>query len=351
MNPPSLLYRARVWFILLGLGIVVAAVLTRPWTRSEKNDLTAPGTPASAAVPAETAETAETPVPAAPTPPDVPESTPNPPAPTAPAAAEVAPPLFQRIVLLGASVTAGFDASQPFGGPKTLQLRFANFVEAAVAGTHEPVATQANALLFMHTPEMMDKQITATLAAKPSLVIGIDALLWFCYGSGMTSEQRLARFETGLRQLERIDVPLVVGDLPDASKAVGGTLDKDQMPALAVIAQCNERLKTWAAGRKEVTLFSLARIMAAAQANEEISISGLTWEKGKSRDLLQEDWVHPTKQGLTALAIAVLDAAAASAHPPLSPVSVRHDLDMVFNGGVTRGELLTAHPKAVKPQN
>ena len=348
MNAPSLLYRARGWFIVLGLGIVAAVLVTRPWARSEKNELTAPVSAASVAAAPGTSETPLLAPPLAPTPPVVSESAPNP---ATPAEPEVAPPLFQRIILLGASVTAGFDPAQPFGGPKTLQLRFANFIEAAVAGTHEPVGTQANALLFMHTPEMMEKQITATLAAKPSLVIGIDALLWFCYGSGLTSEQRLARFETGLRQLERIDVPLVVGDLPDASKAVGGTLDKDQMPALAVIAKCNERLKIWAAGRKQVTLFSLARVMAAAQANEEISISGLTWEKGKSRDLLQEDWVHPTKQGLTALAIAVLDAAAANAHPPLPPASVCHDLDVVFNGGVTRGELLTSHPKVVKPQN
>ncbi len=263
-------------------------------------------------------------------------------------------PLFQRVVVLGASVTAGFDSTQPFGGPKTIQLRFANFVEGALASPHEPVMTEANVLLFTRTADIMDRQITATLVAKPSLVIAVDALFWFCYGANMNAEQRVALFDAGLHQLERIDAPMVVGDIPDASKAVGGMLDKNEVPDAKTIARCNERLKAWARSRKNVTLVSLSRIMAGAQANDALTVAGLSWEKGKSHDLLQGDELHPSTHGLAALAIASLDAAA-TANPPVPPASWRRDLEVVHSAGLARVQALSAprqkETKAAKAQN
>lgn len=236
-------------------------------------------------------------------------------------AQDAAPAIFQRIVLLGASATSGFDESELLGGPKTLQYRLANYVEAALIGTHEPVATQASAFVFMQAAEIMEKQVAATVAARPTLVIGVDAMFWFCYGAGVTPEQRVARFEAGLRLLERIDARLIVGDIPDASTAVGGILNKEDYPDPGAIERCNERLKTWAAGRKNVTVFPIARIMAAAVANEEVVLAGTTWAKGKSGALIRGDRLHPTRHGLAALAIAMLDAAG---KPVLGDVETVH---------------------------
>jgi hypothetical protein len=251
--------------------------------------------------------------------------------------APVAPPLFQRIAMLGASVTSGFEESEPLGGPKTPQYRFANYIEAAMIGTHEPVTTQATALLFLQAEEIMKNQVTATIAAKPTLVIGVDALFWFCYGAGMTEEQRTARFEAGLRQLERIEAPLVVGDIPDAPGAVGGILGKAELPEPRTIERCNERLKTWAPGRKNVTIFPIARIMAAAAANEEVVLADKTWEKGKSGALIRKDHLHPSRNALAALAIATLDAAARAASPSTPYDSLCRDVETVYAGGIARG--------------
>ena len=246
-------------------------------------------------------------------------------------AAEPAPLLFQRIVTLGASATSGFEESEPFGGPKTPQYRFANYLEAALVGAHEPVTTQASALLFLQAEAVMEKQVTDTIAAKPTLVIGLDALFWFCYGAGMSEAQRVARFEIGLKQLERIESPLVVGDIPDATAATGGMLGKEEMPARETIARCNERLKAWAAGRKDVTIFPLAKLMAGAAANEEVVIAGTTWEKGKSGALIRKDHLHPSRHGLAALAIATLEAVA-----PASPFC--RDLEKVYAAAIERAK-------------
>jgi hypothetical protein len=248
-------------------------------------------------------------------------------------AAEAAPPLFQRIVVLGASVGAGFDTTAPFGGPKTGQYRFAHYLDAAVAGTHEPVTTCANVMLFLNATEIMEKQVTAAIAAKPSVVVGLDALFWFCYGAGRTPEKRLEFFETGLRFLERIDAPLIVGDLPDASRAVGGILGKGEMPPLETIAKCNERLKEWAAARPNVKIFPISEVMARAGADEELTIGGMNWPAGKSRALLQRDLLHPARHGLAALAIAVLDAAAS---PATTPVNLSRDLELVYAAAIER---------------
>jgi hypothetical protein len=258
-------------------------------------------------------------------------------------------PLFKHIVLLGASVTSGFDTTHPFGGPKTIQNRFSHFIEAAIPGPHDPVSTHANVLLFMQAREMMEKQIAATIAEKPTLVIGLDSLFWFCYGADMNEQQRLAKFDIGLHLLERIGAPLVVGDLPNATKAVGGILEKGEMPELATLAQCNEKLKAWVAGRKNVILFPLSEIMSQAQADDVVSVGGLSWEKGKSHDLLQSDDLHPSRLGLAALAIAALDAAA-NGNGSVPAGSFYRDLETVYAGAVARGDAASApRVKAATP--
>ena len=109
-----------------------------------------------------------------------------------------------------------------------------------------------------------------------------------------------ARFEIGLRQLERIESPIVVGDIPDATAATGGILGKEEMPAPETIERCNGRLKSWAAGRKDVTIFPIARLMAGAAANEEVVVAGTTWETGKSGALVRKDRLHPSRHALAA---------------------------------------------------
>lgn len=248
-----------------------------------------------------------------------------------------APALFQRIVLLGASVTAGFEITEPLGGPKTPQYRFAHYIESALAGTHAPVETQASALLFLKADETMERQTAAVLAAEPTLVIGIDALFWFCYGEAPTAEQRLARFDAGLRFLDRIAAPMVLGDIPDATSAVGGILNKAELPDPTVIARCNERLKAWAAGRRNVVLIPIGRMMTAASANAELTLAGTTWAEGKSRALIRSDRLHPSRHGLAALAIATLDAAVDLATPPPGKDALCREVETVYNRAVVRG--------------
>jgi hypothetical protein len=246
-----------------------------------------------------------------------------------------APVLFQRIVLLGASATAGFERSEPLGGPKSAQFRFADFVEAVCASPHEPVAMQATHLVFLNPEEVMEHQVAATVAAKPTLVLGLDALFWSCYGANLSPTQRLERFEAGLRRLEKIEAPLLLADLPDASAAIGLILNRAQVPDRAVITKCNERLAQWAAGRAKVAIFPLARLMGEAHANREVSLAGLTWAAGKSGELIRPDRLHPSRRGLAALAVGMLDAAAA-AFDPAAATLLKRDPESVLASAAAR---------------
>jgi hypothetical protein len=113
---------------------------------------------------------------------------------------------------------------------------------------------------------------------------------------------------------------------------VGSVLSKEQMPPLEIIAQCNERLKAWAAARTNVRIFPISEMMARAGADEELVLAGMTWPAGKSRALLQRDSLHPARHGLAALAIAVLEAAAA----PEKGSKIRRELELVYAGGLER---------------
>lgn len=248
--------------------------------------------------------------------------------------------LFQRVVVLGASLSAGFDCTQPFGGPSTAEHQFAHYLEAALRGPHEPLATQASSLLFLQAPAFMEKQVSAAVQARPTLVVGLDALFWFCYGAVQAGEDTLTRFESGLRQLERLEAPLVVGDIPDASVSVGGMLSPEAVPSPAMIARCNARLKAWAAARKNVAVFPLAQLMGRAIANDAVELAGAKWPRGKSRTLLQRDLLHPSRRGLAGLAIGALELAARSGGA--SQEAIEQDVDVVYTSALDRARAAAA---------
>jgi hypothetical protein len=215
---------------------------------------------------------------------------------------------WDRIVMIGASVSAGFTASEPLGGPITPRFRLSRYVDAALVAPHQPVENLANTFFFI-TPELMGRQqVDRALKANPTLVLGVDFLFWFCYGEGATDQERLQRFEKGLKLLEPFDCPLVLGDIPDASAAVDGMLRREQIPGTNAMAAANLRLKKWAATRPNVVVLRLSEFMRTVMANQAIAIHDYTLPEGKTRVLLQDDKLHSSPPGCAVLVLAALDA-------------------------------------------
>ena len=210
--------------------------------------------------------------------------------------------------MIGASVSAGFTASEPLGGPSTPQFRLSRYVDAALLVPHEPVQNLANTFFFLQ-PELFGRQqIEQALKARATLVLGVDFLFWFCYGEGATDEERMRRFEKVLKILEGIKCPLLLGDIPDASAAVNGMLRPDQIPSTNAMAAANQRLREWAATRPNVVILGLSEFMRTVMANQSLTIRDHTLPEGKTRMLLQNDKLHSSPPGCAVVALAALEA-------------------------------------------
>lgn len=248
-------------------------------------------------------------------------------------AAVAADSAWQRVVMIGASASAGFVLSEPFGGANTTKCKLSYYVDAAITAPHEPVQNLASALVFMNPEAFEPPQIVTATNARPTLVIAVDYLFWFCYGEAGSDAERAQRFERGLKLLEQIPCPLVVGDIPDASAATNtGIISMEQVPSETARRAANRRLREWAATRTNVAVVPLAEFMRATMANQAVKLHDQTLAAGKTRALLQDDELHPTPSGAAVLALGILDALV-SKLPEFSPREVCWAPQTVFRKG------------------
>src|SRR4030095_15378554 len=237
------------------------------------------------------------------------------------------------LVVIGASASAGFVSSEPFGGSKTPQYRFSRYLTAALANPGTPAKNLAASTFFLAVDDQAQRQIDAALEAKPSAVVGIDFLFWFCYGKVSAQSERAAKFEKGLAYLERLTCPMVIGDIPDASAAAGGMLNANEVPKPEKVPAANHRLTEWASAHRNVSLVSLNEFMSACLANRALTIGTLNWPEGQTRKLLQSDKLRPARHGCAVLALAVMNALTKE-RGVFSEKDVRWDVEEVFRQAV-----------------
>ncbi len=216
---------------------------------------------------------------------------------------------WARVVMIGASASAGFVVDEPLGGAETTRCKLNYYFDAAIQPPHAPVKNLASALMFLNPEAFAPLQVAAATNNHPTLVIGVDFLFWFCYGDGSNDAARAARFETGLKLLEQIHCPLVVGDIPDASYATNtGIISADMVPSETARRAANARLKVWAKAHPQVVVMPLAKFMRDTMANAAITLHGQTLPAGQTRALLQADQLHPNPHGAAILTLGILDA-------------------------------------------
>ena len=206
------------------------------------------------------------------------------------------PGRLERVVVMGASLSAGFGAERPFTA----------VLEASLRARHKPILDLGDELFFTSPLAIGPRQVSTALDADPTLVVAIDFLFWYGYGTidskGGAIElesERLELLERGLELLEDFECPLIVGDFPDMSAAVGKMLSPGQMPQKTTLPLLSRRVREWAAGREHVLVLSLADLAAKLATTKEIQIGKYTFPAGTR--LLQRDQLHPTVEGLVAV--------------------------------------------------
>ncbi len=237
------------------------------------------------------------------------------PSPAPPAAATTAPTQAVRVAVIGASASAGFGCvmrEQRGDGDYALGFRLIDMIRLACPEL-EIVSTDMSSGFFFLAP-VKNGATAATRAAdfKPDCVITLDFLFWYCYGDDAPSggrlndeAERLEKLELGLKELERFEVPVLVGDLPDMSPAVGKMLAPAQMPAKETLAKANARFAEWAKGRANIRVLPLADMQRQLMEERALEIRGVRLESTKQAPLLQRDELHPAPHGMAGLACAV----------------------------------------------
>ncbi len=249
-------------------------------------------------------------------------ATPPPAVASTPPAPEARPehPLLRSIVFVGASATAGFGVVLPDPDKKerSVTLPLAASFAGAVNEVHADAAlrTFGSGLFFLSPVVTGGAQVDRALELKPTLVVAVDFLFWYGYGSDNgkggrveREAERLEKLELGFRQLERFgtEIPIVVGDFPNMERAVGKMISRDQMPEQETLAQLNERFHAWAKGRPNIIVFPLAELVEALKSEEVVEIAGQRFDKTKGR-LIQSDDLHPTARGSIALGLRIAEA-------------------------------------------
>jgi hypothetical protein len=257
--------------------------------------------------------------------------------------------LYARVHVMGASASAGFGVRAPNarnGAARAEAMSLARIAELARIGDGS-VTGDATGLFFANPPAVGAGQVDAVLAAepRPTIVFADDFLFWFTYGAldaerkpVKAESQRLALLERGLAQLDRIveaGIPLVVGDVPNMSGAVGRMLSKAQMPQESTLAQANERIRDWAAPKQRVAVMPLARLVEDLREGKPFDAGRRTWSEADDGALIQRDRLHPTFAGSVAMLACTEQAAnerflgIRQPNAPGAPAVFEHDPDRV----------------------
>jgi len=248
--------------------------------------------------------------------------------PATPPAPIVAGHLYDRIAVVGASASDGFGVSVRADAPpadstakKPIPIRMNLSDILRYAATSQPVIMHhySSGFFFANPGPTGRGEIYRALKIKPTLVLGLDFLFWYVYGTVTaegkpmaTGADRLSNLELGLEQLDRIvnaGIPLVIADIADMHDAIGKMLSENQVPDVQTIENANTRIMEWVKARPLVKIMPLSQILETLKKGGSIELAGKSWNPAELGALLQDDQLHPTFAGTVVIAAGLIDLA------------------------------------------
>lgn len=224
-------------------------------------------------------------------------------------------PLFDRVAVIGASVSAGVGLQYEIGAHVSLVPVLESVMAADAIGPQAvPLLDMGNYFMFRSPIGLGTNMIDATLAYDASLVIAVDFLFWFTHGD-LAPEERQALLEVGLTLLDRLPSPILLGDLPDISYALsgynaiyGGPIIKAfKIPDAAERQVLNARIRQWVEARTRVSLAPFEDFAAKTIAGESPHLPRGGAAMGSADTLIQSDHLHPTLRGSIALLLTAMN--------------------------------------------
>ncbi|MEI6878158.1 MAG: hypothetical protein WCL33_03865 [Planctomycetota bacterium] len=259
--------------------------------------------------------------------------------PTIPPAPIVAGHLYDRIAVVGASASDGFGVSVRADAPSVdltapvdpnakqtvakkptpVQLNLSDVLRYAATSQRVIMHHYSSGFFFANPGPTGQGEIYRALKIKPTLVLGLDFLFWYVYGTVTadgkpmtTGADRFSNLELGLEQLDRIvsaGIPLVIADIADMHDAIGKMLSENQVPDIDTIEKVNARIMEWVKARPLVKIMPLAQILETLKKGGSIDLAGKSWNPAELGALLQDDQLHPTFAGTVVIAAGLIDLA------------------------------------------
>ena len=215
-----------------------------------------------------------------------------------------------RITTAGASASAGFGVfvmKDSLIGRVPGGCSLGKTLKAAVGDS--VVVSDMGTSMFFTAPHRFGQRIIERINQNPpDVLIAIDFLFWYAYGTigpdgtkMQTASERMASLDMGLDLLDTFQGPMIVGDLPNMSAAIGGFISRAQVPSPKILNALNAKIKAWASERSRVRIFPLAKLTRQLNAQEPFSIGQHHWETSELKKVIQRDRLHPTLTGQIAL--------------------------------------------------
>jgi hypothetical protein len=220
-----------------------------------------------------------------------------------------APAPLQKVAVIGASISAGVGldpAADPLQGQQS-KLRLVHVVHASVVGEHAPPLDLSDYMFFSAPKPTAKRRAKEAADAKASVVVALDYLFWLGYGPG-DAKARLERVQDGLKALEAVKAPLLLGDFADFNGVRSSMLSPDAVPPTEVIDQLNERIAEWAKDRKNVVVVPIREMFRKVIAGEPFEVRGNAFDANAKKRLMQDDGLHTSLEGTCALWVLAVDS-------------------------------------------
>ncbi|MEE2907727.1 MAG: hypothetical protein VX527_07825 [Planctomycetota bacterium] len=223
---------------------------------------------------------------------------------------------LDRIAVIGASASSGWGVvlryvdEQDMVTTQTASMR--DVIEEVIQVDDATITGTGSSVFFMNPLPIGKQQINMSQAFQPTLVIALDYLFWYGYGNrdaeghaiprgDQGQAARLALLEQGLENLNTFSCPVVVGDFPDVSDAIGYMLSASQVPSPTTLKALNDRVKAWASARPNVTVIEMSTLLQDMRSDQVFKAGRQQFPKGAKSRFMQRDNLHPTLEGLIVL--------------------------------------------------
>jgi hypothetical protein len=246
---------------------------------------------------------------------------------------DATPPSLNCIAVIGASASAGWGVvipAEPGSEPVPLHhahIDLADVLPAVLIGITPKITDHANNFFFSDPITIGNAEMSAAMATDPTLIVGVDFLFWYAYGS-RPENTRLPLLELGLKELERFDGTLLVGDIPDVTAAASAKpiafISTKLIPQPRTLDAINARIREWADARPRTHIIPLAGTLRSWQNGQPPHLNGHLWNDDVR--IIQFDELHPTAAGL----IAIAELVAESINNTIQPVAVQADPNVVL---------------------